>query len=782
MIKRLFTLFLTLFLLQTSFAQDFSTLWEGHFSYLNIKDVAQGNGKIFAAAENAVFTYDIVTEEIIKISTIDGLSGEIISNIHYSETSGLLLVGYENGLIDIVFDSDQSILTVVDITEKETIPPNNKRINHFNEHESLVYISTDYGISVYDLTRLEFGDTYFIGNQGGQKIINQTTVLGDFIYTGSSTGIQKAAINNPNLIDYSQWQSINGANWLAIEAVGSNLYAILSDRKMYSITNDVLTPIFTYDALPVDMKSLEEKLIVTTRSGVFLYDSDLGVLNSTSVNGNFNTFFTSGIITPDDTFYIGTVNNGVLTPSLESELGFDEIHPDGPLLNTVFSLKAYPDELWVTYGDYTNRFNPYPLKTRGFSHLIDDAWENTPFSEVLGSRNLNTIARNPNNIEQVYISSCFNGILEVNEGIPTTLFNETNSGLESLILPNNPNYVDIRVIGLEFDDSGLLWSTTNFVDNVLKSYNPLSGQWQAYSFGNLIAEPLNDNLGFKDLLIDASGTKWLSSFNFGAIAFNENGNLLKNIGEASEEGDLPSSHVTALAIDKRNQLWIGTFLGLRVYNNISGFFEDESPDSQPIIILEDGVAKELLFQQLISDIKVDGSNNKWLATIGSGIFLVTPDGRETIYHFTKDNSPLPSNNISDVSIDESNGKVYIGTEKGLVSFNSGGSTPKDELAEAFVYPNPVRPEFNIIDDKVKIKDISDNVNIKITDIEGNLVAEAQSRTNSRFQGYNLEVDGGTAFWNGKNLANNVVSSGVYLVMLSDLDTFETKVLKLMIVR
>ena len=78
--------------------------------------------------------------------------------------------------------------------------------------------------------------------------------------------------------------------------------------------------------------------------------------------------------------------------------------------------------------------------------------------------------------------------------------------------------------------------------------------------------------------------------------------------------------------------------------------------------------------------------------------------------------------------------------------------------------------------------ISENVNIKITDIEGNLVAEAQSNTNLRYQGYNLEIDGGTAYWNGRNLANNAVASGVYLIMLSDLDTFETRVLKLMVVR
>jgi len=248
------------------------------------------------------------------------------------------------------------------------------------------------------------------------------------------------------------------------------------------------------------------------------------------------------------------------------------------------------------------------------------------------------------------------------------------------------------------------------------------------------------------------------------------------------EGNLPGNYIAALAMDNSNRLWIGTNKGLRVLNNTADFFTNENVSANEIIILEEGVPKELLFQQFITDIEVDGSNNKWIGTLTAGLFYFSSDGQETIFHFTKDNSPLPSNSINDVTIDQGNGRVYIATDKGLVSFDSGGSTPKEGLTEAFIYPNPVRPTFNIIDEKVKIKDISDNVNIKIVDIEGNLVAEAQSRTNSRYKGYNLEVDGGTAYWNGKNLANNIVSSGVYLVMLSDLDTFETKVLKLMVVR
>ena len=64
------------------------------------------------------------------------------------------------------------------------------------------------------------------------------------------------------------------------------------------------------------------------------------------------------------------------------------------------------------------------------------------------------------------------------------------------------------------------------------------------------------------------------------------------------------------------------------------------------------------------------------------------------------------------------------------------------------------------------------------------MAEAQSNVNLRSSNanYNFAIDGGTAVWNGKNLGHNVVRTGVYLILISDLDSFETKVLKVLIVR
>ena len=335
-----------------------------------------------------------------------------------------------------------------------------------------------------------------------------------------------------------------------------------------------------------------------------------------------------------------------------------------------------------------------------------------------------------------------------------------------------------------------MWTLTSRVDKALKSYNPSTQQWTGFSFGELISNALLDELGFGDLAIDANGTKWIAGTKNGLIGYSEIGSRIGRI--FSEEQNMPIPNVTALAIDDRNQLWIGTRKGLRVLFNTGNFFDNPDPRVNEIVVVEDGIPQELLSNQFITDIKVDGSNNKWVGTLDSGVFYFSPDAQNTIYHFTTDNSPLPSNSIVDMSIDTESGRVYIATTRGLVSFNSGGSKTEDELDSAFVYPNPVRPEYNVLGSNdlnditkgVKIRGLTEKVNIKITDIEGNLVAEAQSGVNLRASSsrYNFAIDGGTAIWNGKNLGNNVVASGVYLIMISDLDTFETKVLKLLIIR
>jgi hypothetical protein len=199
---------------------------------------------------------------------------------------------------------------------------------------------------------------------------------------------------------------------------------------------------------------------------------------------------------------------------------------------------------------------------------------------------------------------------------------------------------------------------------------------------------------------------------------------------------------------------------------VNNFQNTTALTTKPIIILEDEVAQELLFEQFINAIVVDGANNKWVGTADSGVFLLSSNGQKTLYHFTTNNSPLPSNTINDIGINSVTGEVYIATTKGMISFKGVATAASDSLNNVYVYPNPVRPEFN---GTVKIAGLLNRANVKITDIEGNLVHEAVS-------------EGGTIEWDTTAFGKYKVASGVYMIFISAEDGIETKVKKVMIIR
>ena len=362
------------------------------------------------------------------------------------------------------------------------------------------------------------------------------------------------------------------------------------------------------------------------------------------------------------------------------------------------------------------------------------------------------------------------GLLEFENNEVINVYNETNSSIEKL--PANSRYY---LTASSYDNDDNLWVTNGRGDKGLNRFK--DGVWQGIDLSARI--PLGSNKGFAEIEFDNSGNVFLASSNYGVVSYNPATGVVNNIQD--DENNMPNNDVRALRTDKNNQIWVGTIEGLRVILDPDAF-ANGSAEVESIIFSEDGLGTELFFQQYINDIEVDGTNNKWVGTFDNGVYYLSPDGQETIYHFTKDNSPLPSNDILDIEINENTGEVFFATDKGMVAFKGTSSLPQMNLENAYIYPNPARPGFNFDGDKIKITSLTANVNIKIVDIEGNLVAEAESRSNGKFKGFNLEIDGGTALWNGRNLANQIVASGVYVILLNDLDSFETKVLKAMIVR
>ena len=756
--------------------------WNTYFSYNLISAIDNGEFVIYFASYNSIFSFDILSNQIEKFDTLNELSGDEISAFYYSEINNIIVIGYSSGFLQIIDLNSNSIINIYDILNKPTIPTNKKTINDFFESGDQLLISTGYGVSIYNLNGYEFGDTYYIGDFATQINVTSTIIHENFIYASSpDLGILRANINS-NLVDFNNWLTIYFGDIQELLYDGENIF-FYTNNSIMRINDDEITSILALENQIININSSDSKFIIITDEKCLIYNDQLTQLVYEIDSEMHSSGFNQGII-KDNYIYIATNENGVLIINNNSG-DYSYLKPDGPLENDIFSVETMNNKTWVSYGNYTEYFNPYPLKFSGLSNYDENlnSWFNIGKDSIPElAVNLNNISINPFNNDNVFISSFEGGLLEIENLNIIDFYNNNNSGLESLSI-DDPLYESVRISDIEFDQNGVLWILNSRIDSPLKSYNLDNNSWNSYDFTEIINDGFQDELGFNDIEVDDYGNKWIAGLRSGLIGFNnESGtNQLRKVF-SQDQSNMPSSYVKSIAVDNNNHLWIGTIQGLRVLYNTSNFFDTSVVTTQQIVILEDGIPRELLEQQYISDIEVDGANNKWVATIGSGVFYFSPNGQQTIHHFTKENSPLPSNNINDISINYSNGKVYFATDQGLVSYNTGSISSSENFSNTYVYPNPVRPDFNTEFEKVKITGLTQNVNIKITDIEGNLVAEAQSNINSRYRNFNLEIDGGTAFWNGKNLRNRLVSSGVYIIMLSDLDSYETKILKLMIIR
>ncbi|MDI1254886.1 MAG: T9SS type A sorting domain-containing protein [Flavobacterium sp.] len=751
---------------QTGFAQN-NVLWKGYFSYNEIKDVSAAPTKFFAASENALFSRNIATSSVKTVNTIDGLPSQTISSIYYSSTFNKTLVGYENGLMVVINENDGSILKVVDIINKQ-LPPNIKKINHFLESEGIVYISCDFGIVQYNLATLQFGDTYFIGSGIAEIVINQTAVYNGYIYASSPTeGIKRGNLTNPNLIDADQWEQVASGGWNGITAFANELYVVnSSNSNLNKFNGSSFNDYIPLNNQVMDLRSDSDYLVATTLTSVFVYNDQFNPvqINANQIPNITDTFTCATVV--GNNIYIGTKEHGVITTSLQTPGTFQFISPDGPYRNAIFAINATTPTLWAVYGGYSQDYNPYGYNSGTpnaypISKFAQEQWTDIPYSDLLGAKALVHITINPANENQLYISSFFSGLLKVENDEATVLYNETNSALESLIVPEDLNYKDIRVNGTAFDKSGNLWVTDSRIVkglNVLKSSN----QWQSFSMENILDVP-EDN-SFNRMVVDKNGTKWMSTFRDGVVGYND---VFKKIVSGTENGLLPIYDVRALAIDNRNQLWIGTTQGLRVLSSVDSFLGEQDMKVYPIIFVDEGgVAQELLNDQFITDIAVDGANTKWIATAEAGVFHVSANGQETLHRFTAANSPLPSDAVNDIDINPITGEVFFATTKGMVSFKGTSTNGSDDLNSVLVYPNPVRPEFS---GTVKIANLIDKATIKITDIEGNLV-------------YEVIAEGGTVEWDTTAFGKYRVASGVYMIFISSDDGLLTKVKKVMIIR
>lgn len=755
-----------------SFAQIAIGEWRDHLPYSFGVKVAEANNKIYCATDVSLFFYNKTDNSLEKLSKITGLSDIGIKAIKYNSDNDVLLIAYSNANIDLVNES--FIYNISDI-KRFTQIIGSKTINNILFINDYAYLSCGFGIVVLDIVNREIKDTYYIGDNGDQIEVCEIAFDGTYLYAATEKGIYKADINNSNLINFANWSKItniphyyrkfNSITYFN-NKIYYNLHDDISENDTIFVYDDSLSTYFSknYSGTNHALTSCYDNLIVVNEVMIDIFDLNENIVqNISDYWGSATPRPRHAIVDTDGLVWVADEIRGVLR--IEGEWSFQTIYPNGPLRKEVVDISIEQNNLWATYGGRTtswgNLWNKGVLYT-----FIDEEWGyynsfTTP--ELHNLSDLVKVRIDPSNPNHVFVASWSRGVLEFNNGELVEVYNEENSSLQDIFTPGN-DY--IRIGGITFDDNNNLWVTNTGVPNPL-SVRQTNGAWKSFSFGNILSSM---NLG--DVIVTDYGHKWIIVKGNGIFAFTDNGTIgntddddFKKFYPEDEDGKLITTQVYAIVEDNESTIWIGTDEGILVYYNPENVFSEQNFYARKIIIEMDSLATYLLATEIVTAISVDGANRKWIGTERSGAFLVSEDGTEQLLNFNLDNSPLPSNNIICIAINDDTGEVFFGTENGIVSYKGTATEGDDDYNQVYVYPNPVREDFEGV---ITVTGLVTDSNVKITDISGNIVYETTS-------------EGGQAIWDGKNFNGKKVHTGVYLVFCTNDDGSKTHVTKLLFI-
>lgn len=745
-------------------AQNDKVRWNDLFSYNNVKLLEEVNGVIYCGTENGIFLFNPQnpTNDWIKLNKTNFLNNVGVSAMAYDKESDSFLVGYENGGLDLLRSGESTM--VLDI--KWNGFSGDKKVNHILINDGIAFISGAFGIVSYDLKDEEFKETTRTNSAKIDDVtilnivVNDATILNNKLYIATSKGIFSSELtskklNNPNI---NLWtvQNLN-QNVSNIELFGSDIY-YAENNSLKTISGSSIPQLFNFIE---DIKASNGKLIITQndqvtilggepQSIIYQEKDENGVLQN--LNMNFNTAISIG-----DEVYGGSIKNGLINLS---DVNKQEYSPDGPYNNKSWSVATKNGKVWIAPGG-TKSYSNVLGNADGFFYYNAKKWINFSSQEIFGAKDILKIAAHPAKDNNSFVIASFN---KDNRDINgrTDLLEFGDDLKPTKILSNQ--FPSSRIAGISYDQDGNLYVGTSFPDNFTSDW--MYNYYASRTNGSWKTIQKNHNIASVALSPEttASYVYYPNARDGGITVLDKNNTEVITITTSNSK--LPINNVLALASDKSNTLWIGTGQGLVVLYGADEAIATKNINVEPIVIVQDGIPEALLTDVGINAIKVDNANRKWIATNGAGVYYVSESGEETKLHFTSKNSPLPSDIVYDVSIDETTGKVFFATEKGVVSYNGDVSTETNNFNDAIAYPNPYRPEYT---GNITIKNLPNRALVKITDIVGNLLFEKKA-------------DGGVIEWNTNNSKGKPVASGIYLVLMTNADGTETKTLKLAVVR
>ncbi len=772
-------IFLFFFILLLFSGRSFSQIpvgqWREHLPYNKAIAVADdGADRIWCATPFSIFYYSRADESVNKLSRVNGLSDIGVSAIAYDKKTKTLIIGYENGNIDLLHNDEISNFS--DIKRKQLV--GGKRINNILIFNGKAYLSTLFGIVVFNIEKREISDTYFIGENGTSLEINKLVVFNDTFYAATQKGIMSAAVNNPNLANFQNWRHDSlihnfDKNFNQI-AVYDTL--LLTNYKGASFGSDTLYGYWQgkwhyfkpFIRGPVKMlKSYGDTLVIGEAYGFTYYfshlnDSFLVYSYNQSTGPNGFPYANDILIDKKGDAWIADDTRGLVENP--REWLFYLITPSGPSSQFAWDMDAEGGRLWVVSGGrQPTGANMYLRK--GVYRFYDEKWTSydkrtsTVFDTI---DDVISVAVNPKNPEEVYIGTVGQGLIKLKGGKVTNVFNSSNSSLSEV--SNRPGYYIIS--GLAFDFQGNLWVANSQTPNGLSRMTP-AGKWKSFSLAPYVTEDITGQI-----IVDDYNQKWIILPRQGILVYNDNftednpwDDRKTLLNGAPGKGGLPDASVLCMAKDHDGEVWVGTAKGVAVFYSPELIFSGQEYDAQQIYIEQEGISQYLLESEEVTAVAIDGANRKWFGTANAGVFLMSPDGTKQIHHFNTENSPLLSDNILSIAIDGKSGEVFFATEKGIVSYRSDATEGSETQSQVSVFPNPVRPEYSGV---ITVSGLVANAEVKITDVAGNVIFEGTA-------------NGGTITWNGKNYSGERAATGVYLVFSTNEDGTETTVAKILFI-
>lgn len=796
--KRVILPILFSLLLTTSLFGQKMGSWETLFSYENNPSyICDAGDKVYAVTDGKLFSYN-AGDKSLEIYIKQDSGNDSIQIISYNSSTDKLLIIRSNSDIDIL-DKSGNFFNIPFL--KDALQNINKGINSIRMNGDLAYVSTNFGLLTINMARNEVKETCIFN-----FVIYASCVHNDILYIASENGV-KTVSTKENIQELSKWTTldISSKNPFSdlrfsdkdirdLAFFKDKLHLFVPGNAIYILDGESLDRTLAYGS-PRHMNSTgNDKLLAYSGSTLWPF-SDIKTYYSIDSSSDklFQTIEprrsnTSQFWVSIDKMHLSLIE--VKDPDSRQYAFVDShtyIKPDGPLSNYPFYVAHDGKKLMMVGGGFYANRKKYPAILGEYK---DDKWFNydkqeiddklaTIDPEIGEALDFSSVISDPSDPSHLFVGSWGEGVYEFKdhkfEGIYNLETFASNVGANEL----PKNY--IRVNGLSYDKYGNLWAMSTATNDLI-SVKKKDGGWikPTPTYQSLTTPAISKtNIG-KRIIIDKYNRKWtLAQRAIPFLFVFDDNNTIENTRDDNFiyqtsfiDQDYKSISIDQLydiVEDLNGNIWIASSAGPFIIYNSSNLFNKTSLTLNKIKIpRNDGTntADILLENTIINTIAVDGANRKWIGTESSGIFLVSENGQETIHNFTNKNSPMPSNNVISIAIDPNTGVVYIGTDKGLLSYVSDATTGSADYSNVYAYPNPVRPEY---DGLITISGLQINSNVKITDVKGNLINQGKSQ-------------GGLYTWDGRNVSGNKVDTGTYLVFGSSEDSQTGVVTKILIVK